>query len=163
MTNYEPGAGIEYADVVIRPPNLFLGGLTASAILELFYPIGPGLLQGSWKPIVIGLVFAAAGAVIAWKAVDQFRNAGATVPINEPTEALVTNGLYGITRNPIYIGLIVTYFGVALALTSGWGLLLLPWLVVTLHTGVVLREEQFLRRKFGDAYASYLEAVPRWL
>ena len=153
----------DVADVVIRPPNLALGCLAAAAILELIVPLGPGLAQGSWKPVVTGSVFVALGLVFGWGAVQRFLQAGTTVPIHEPTDALVTTGLFRLSRNPIYIGLITVYFGLCLMLTTLWGLLLLPVLVAVLHKGVVLREEEFLERKFGDAYRTYKAKVPRWL
>lgn len=76
---------------------------------------------------------------------------------------LVREGLYKITRNPIYIGLILTYFGLCLILTSVWMLLLLIPAAIVLHQGVVKREEEYLDWKFGEDYRRYLEQVPRWL
>ncbi len=161
----EQGAqdAVDAADVVMRPPTLALGCLAAAAILELVWPLGPGLAQGSWKPVAIGLGFMALGLGFGWAAVRRFFEAGTTVQIHEPTETLVTSGLYRWSRNPIYIGLITVYFGLCLALTTVWGLLLLPVLVAVLHKGVVLREEAFLEGKFGDAYRAYKAKAPRWL
>lgn len=151
------------ADVVIRPPVLFGSGLGAAMLLELIWPLGPGLAGGSLRPIAIGLAFLAGGVFIAWRAVTRFREKDTTVPIGEPTNALVTEGIFRISRNPIYIALITAFFGLSLALTTVWGLLILPFLVCVLHTGVVLREEAFLEAKFGDAYRAYMAKVPRWL
>ncbi len=73
------------------------------------------------------------------------------------------DGPYTITRNPIYIGLILVYFGLAIVMTSLWVLLLLIPVLMILQRGVVLPEEAYLERKFGDAYRKYKARVPRWL
>ena len=71
--------------------------------------------------------------------------------------------MYKATRNPIYIGLILVYFGLCIVLTSVWMLILLIPAVIILHRGVVKREEDYLTWKFGDDYRRYMSQVPRWL
>jgi len=152
-----------HANVLVRPPTLFLGALTAACLLELIAPIGPGLAKGTKLPIWIGLGLAVIGVGIAAKAVSQFTDAGTTVPINEPTDTLVTNGLYGLSRNPIYIAAIVFYVGLSIALTTGWALLMLPAVLMILKKGVIEREEAFLTEEFGETYLAYKSKVPRWV
>jgi protein-S-isoprenylcysteine O-methyltransferase Ste14 len=79
------------------------------------------------------------------------------------TATLVTTGVYAWSRNPVYAGLIVVYFGLVLALTTVWGLLLLPFVIAVLRHAAVLPEEDYLARRFGDAYRDYARKVPRWL
>jgi protein-S-isoprenylcysteine O-methyltransferase Ste14 len=81
----------------------------------------------------------------------------------EASTVLVRDGLYRVTRNPIYIGLILLYFGLSIVLTSVWVLLLLVPAVIVLHRGVVKREEDYLDWKFGEDYRYYVRQVPRWL
>lgn len=149
--------------VPVRPPNLFLGSLALGAILELIYPIGPGLAGGSARAVWIGLGIAVVGIALGWKAIVQFTEAGTTVPLDEPTDALVTNGLYAWSRNPIYVALTTAYSGLAIALTSGWALILLPFTLFFLQKTVIEREEELLAREFGDTYLEYKKKVPRWL
>jgi protein-S-isoprenylcysteine O-methyltransferase Ste14 len=85
------------------------------------------------------------------------------VPTNEPTRALVTTGVHGWTRNPIYLGMLLLYLGIGMAARSAWTLILAPPLALTLRYGVVAREEAYLERRFGDAYAAYKARVRRWL
>jgi protein-S-isoprenylcysteine O-methyltransferase Ste14 len=75
----------------------------------------------------------------------------------------VVAGPYQITRNPIYIGFVLAYFGLAVMLTSVWVLLLLIPVLMILQRGVVEREEDYLERQFGEAYRRYKARVPRWL
>ena len=152
-----------HVNALVRPPNLFLSGLTAGCVLELIAPLGPGLAGGSARPVWVGLGLVVIAVGIAAKAVSQFTQAGTSIPVDQPTDALVTNGLYGLSRNPIYIALVILYLGLSIALTSGWALLVLPFLIVILQRGVIEREEVFLAKEFGETYLSYKKKVPRWL
>ncbi|MGB6968314.1 MAG: isoprenylcysteine carboxylmethyltransferase family protein, partial [Methyloceanibacter sp.] len=76
---------------------------------------------------------------------------------------LLETGPYRFTRNPIYIGLVILYFGLAIVLTSAWMLVLLLPVLIVLQRGVVEREEAYLKTKFGDAYRQYQARMPRWL
>jgi len=92
-----------------------------------------------------------------------FRRAGTPVPTSAPTTALVTTGVHGLSRNPIYLGFVLFHLGLALLLNS-WGLLAtLGLLVLVLRFGVIAREEAYLSRKFGSDYEEYKARVPRWL
>ncbi|WP_108680841.1 isoprenylcysteine carboxylmethyltransferase family protein [Methyloceanibacter sp. wino2] len=153
----------DYADVAIKPPILFLGALLLGYVLTLWFPIGPGLAQPNGLGLTVGLVFVVVGFVLAVFPARRFRKAGTSVVPGEPSTVLVKEGAYKVTRNPIYIGLILIYFGLCLVLTSIWMLLLLVPTAIVLHLGVVKREEDYLSWKFGDAYRSYMNQVPRWL
>ncbi|GBE43105.1 hypothetical protein BMS3Bbin10_01177 [bacterium BMS3Bbin10] len=152
-----------HAEVLVRPPILYLGGLFAGCLIELFLPVGPGLAGGTLRPVAVGLGLAAIGLGIGLKGIRQFSNAGTSLQVDEPTQALVTDGLYRWSRNPIYIGLSVLYAGLAIALTTGWALLLLPVVIAVMNKGVIEREETYLATEFGEDYLAYKERVPRWL
>jgi protein-S-isoprenylcysteine O-methyltransferase Ste14 len=85
------------------------------------------------------------------------------VPTNQPTRALVTTGVHGWSRNPIYLGLFLVYGGIGLAARSPWALILTLPLAITIRYGVVAREEAYLERRFGKAYRDYKARVRRWL
>lgn len=75
----------------------------------------------------------------------------------------MTAGAFRHTRNPLYLGMLLMYTGLALLLDHFGPLLALPAVSAVLHRGVVEREEQYLALKFGDDYRAYQSAVPRWL
>ena len=97
------------------------------------------------------------------KASHRLRQAGTSVVPGEPSTILLESGPYRLTRNPIYIGFILVYFGLAIMATSVWMLLLLIPVLMVLQRGVVEREEAYLIEKFGEAYRKYQSRVPRWL
>ena len=151
------------ADVAIKPPFLFLGALALGCLLSLILPIPPGLAQPNTLALMVGLTFVAIGFLLAALSVRRFQLAGTSVVPGEPSTALVVKGPYAFTRNPIYVGFVLVYFGLAIMLTSLWVLLLSIPLLVILQRGVVEREEAYLDRQFGEAYRKYKARVPRWL
>ena len=150
------------AGVIARPPRLFLAALVLGHALDhlLSLPFGgPGgavrwFVTGA--AILIGLVLAAAG-------IRNFSRAGTPVPTIAPTRALVTSGVYGWSRNPIYLGMFLIYGGIGVAALSPGILFLLLPLAITIRYGVVAREEAYLERLFGDSYRNYISRVRRWL
>lgn len=151
------------AGVAIRPPFLFLGALALGCILTLALPLGTRLASPNGLALTAGLVFAGIGLLLAALAANRFRLAGTPVPVDRPVTALVTVGPYHFTRNPIYIGLVLLYFGLSIILTSLWAILLLVPVLFILERYVIVREEAYLEEKFGEAYRKYKERVPRWL
>jgi protein-S-isoprenylcysteine O-methyltransferase Ste14 len=151
------------ANVAIKPPVLFAGALALGYLLTRYVPIGPGLASPNGLGLAVGLIFVGVGFALALRAVQMFRRAGTHVAPGQPATALVTEGPYRFTRNPIYIGFVLVFFGLSIVLTSVWILLLLVPVLLILQRGVVLREEAYLEEKFGDAYRAYAGRVPRWL
>jgi protein-S-isoprenylcysteine O-methyltransferase Ste14 len=105
---------------------------------------------------VVGLAIVAAG-------VRNFSRAATPVPSNQPVRALVTTGIHGWSRNPIYVGMFLLYAGIGIVAGNPWVLILALPLVIILRYGVVAREETYLERRFGDAYRDYKARVRRWL
>ena len=150
------------AGVIARPPLLFLAalllGFVSDRLLPVPFPV-PTMDLTRWiiadSLILIGLTFFAAG-------IRNFSQARTPVPTNEPTRALVTTGIHGWTRNPIYLGMFLLYGGIGVAAQSPWILILTLPLAITIRYGVVAREEAYLERRFGDAYRDYKTRVRRW-
>ena len=151
------------AGVIARPPLLFLAALLIGFVLDrllgLPWPVPGGDLV-HWiiggPLILIGLALAAAG-------IGNFSRAGTPVRTITPTRALVTTGIHGWTRNPIYLGMFLVYGGIGAAAESLWTLVLTLPLAILIRYGVVAREEAYLVRLFGDAYRDYQARVRRWL
>ena len=111
----------------------------------------------------IGLATLAVGIVLMVLAGVQFRRKHTSVIPYIPTTAIIQSGPFRISRNPIYLADTLCYVGVAILLNTAWPLFLLPLVLLVVHRGVILREERYLERKFGDEYNSYKLRVRRWL
>ena len=88
---------------------------------------------------------------------------GTNVDPSLPATAVVTSGPYRLSRNPLYVGLALVYFGLTLALDSWWGIVLLVAVLIVMHRGVIQREERYLEQKFGDGYRQYRSTVRRYI
>jgi protein-S-isoprenylcysteine O-methyltransferase Ste14 len=102
----------------------------------------------------IGVVlYAAGGALRLWPVFVLGRRFSGLVAI-QPGHTLVTTGLYGVIRNPSYLGLLINAVGWALAFRSGVGLLLAALIIPPLLARI-RSEEALLQATFGDEYEAY--------
>jgi protein-S-isoprenylcysteine O-methyltransferase Ste14 len=134
----------------------FLLGVALQAWLPL--PFLPRPL--AWG---IGGALTAAEVVLMATAASTLLRGHGTLNTTAPSHALVTAGPYRVSRNPLYLALVLLYRGLACLLGVVWALPLLLPLVVYTQVGVIAREERYLERAFGDAYRSYRSRVRRWL
>ena len=164
-TSGRQAADTGIAGVIARPPLLFLAALLVGFVSDHVhllplpfsvprFGLGHRIIPGTL--ILIGLALFAAGIL-------NFSRARTPVPTNQPTRALVTTGIHGWTRNPIYLGMFLLYGGIGVAAQSPWILILTLPLAITIRYGVVAREEAYLERRFGDTYRDYKARVRRWL
>jgi protein-S-isoprenylcysteine O-methyltransferase Ste14 len=158
------GAAGDHPDVIARPPRIAYLFLGIGVILGWLWPL-PLLPAGSPATLRYGVGggLVALGLVVMTLAVRAFRNAGTNVETPKPATALVTDGIYARSRNPMYVALGLIFAGIAALADNGWlGLLLVPFLGV-LRIGVIAREERYLERKFGARYRAYRARIRRWL
>lgn len=81
----------------------------------------------------------------------------------QATQALIEEGPYRRSRNPLYVGLVALHVAMALLAPTLWAIVLTPVAVALLHWGAILPEERFLRARFGAPYEAYARRVRRWL
>jgi len=146
--------------VITHPPLLYAGALAAGALLDRLIPL-PVLAPGTGLVPGVAL-FVVALTLAGWSFV-LFRRAGTNVPTSKPATAIVTDGPYRFSRNPIYVALTTLSVGIALWTNSWWMLGLLMPTFVIMNIGVIDREERYLAAKFGDTYLAYKAQVRRWL
>jgi len=146
-----------------RPPLLFLAALVLGFALDRLLPLPlarPELASIGWTA---GGALVAIGVAIMAAGIRNFSRADTPVPSNQAVRVLVTTGIHGWSRNPIYVGMLLVYAGIGVAARSPWVLILVLPLFVILRYGVVAREEAYLERRFGETYRDYKAHVRRWL
>jgi protein-S-isoprenylcysteine O-methyltransferase Ste14 len=149
--------------IVAPPPLIALATLLLGLALEWLFPLHIlAAFTGRLTRICVGSALVAAGIAIAVAAVRSFRRAGTNVEPWKPTLVLATDGPYGLARNPMYVGVMLTLAGFGLALAADWVVILLAPMAIVLHVGVIKREERYLAAKFGAPYRAYLDRVPRY-
>lgn len=124
---------------------------------ELFFP-DTGVFR--FMGVIPGSIGAAIGLWCVWDFINTGK--GTPAPIDPPRH-LVIKGLYRLTRNPMYVGVLLVLFGEILFFESTVLIIYLFLVWLLFHLFVIFYEEPTLKDKFGSAYIQYMESVPRWL
>ena len=148
-------------EIIAAPPRLYLIAFTVSVILHLVHPVT--VTDQTLYRMAIGVTLLVINAILVRWAFVAMRTAQTSPHPYESSTALVVTGPFKFSRNPVYVAMTGLYFAAALIINSLWPLLLLLPLMVTMHVGVVLREESYLEQRFGAVYAAYKMRVRRWL
>jgi protein-S-isoprenylcysteine O-methyltransferase Ste14 len=156
------GGEPDVAGVIALPPLIYLGFLAAAVVLEALVPF-PVLAGYALGRYLVGTALGACGFVMIAMGTRRFVAAGTNIPPILPTTALVVDGIYRQSRNPLYLGMTLAYLGLSVAAGSLWAVGLVVPLLWVINVGVVAREERYLERKFGDAYRAYKARVRRWV
>jgi len=150
----------DHPGVLVFPPLLFViccaGGVIAHFCCPYRLPLEPWVRFGGVALGLSAVMFAIWGQ-------RTMKAAGTNVHPGMPALAIVAEGPFAFTRNPLYLSLIALFTAIGVALASPAFLVVLPPLALMLHFGVVLREERYLEAKFGDAYRAYKARVRRWI
>lgn len=141
----------------VPPPVIYAAGFVLGWALDAWV----GLSSGARLPLMGGAIVLLGAALGAW-ALLAFRRARTTWHPHGGTTAIVAEGPYEFTRNPMYVALTLGYVGFAFIVGSLGALLTLPGVLLWMSGRVIAREETYLRRKFGPAYEQYARRVRRW-
>lgn len=146
----------------IPPPVYLLIFAALMWLVQAWFPLWQ-LIPTPWNKTGLALIVAAV-LMDFWSLGLFFRAHTTFNPLHpERTRALVTDGPYRYTRNPMYVGLLVILSGWAIYLGGISSFLFLPLFVLVLTVQQILPEEKMLEQKFGDAYLEYKMRVPRWI
>ena len=112
----------------------------------------------------LGLALILVGAAVYFRCAWDFTFAGKGTPAPwDPPRRLVAGGLYQLSRNPMYVGVVTVLAGEAVICQSSVLLVYALAVAAGFHLRVLYYEEPVLRLKFGEPYERYCRAVPRWL
>ena len=145
------------------PPLYYLIGLLIGFVTQRFHPLYLAKPGHRVITYTLGGIWVLLGLLLAGWALFCFRRAGTSPIPHLPTAALVSNGPYRLTRNPMYLAMALVCVGISLAFNMLWPLLSVPVVMVVLDRVVIRKEERYLEAKFGDAYRQYKARVRRWI
>ena len=146
--------------MIAPPPLIYAGALAAGLLANGLYPLA-FVPRGLWR--VLGLPLILGGLLIGFLGFRAMRQAETNVDPRQPTTAIVTEGPYRFTRNPLYLSMTLVYAGITALANALPAAVLLPIVLRIMRRGVIEREERYLERKFGDEYRAYQQQVRRWL
>jgi protein-S-isoprenylcysteine O-methyltransferase Ste14 len=153
-------AAMDRAEVKILPPIVLAVVL---GLQVLFATLLPGRILPGAPAILVGLPFVLASIALVALALREISRARTSFDVRKPTTSIATTGVFGLTRNPVYLSMTPLVLGLGFMLNSPWSLLLAIPTGSALCLTAIRPEERYLEGKFGDAYRAYGSETPRWL
>jgi len=149
----------EFTPPKLLPPHYAVIG--AAAIIYLGLYVRDPVDLGVWR--YLGLLDIAFAAALMLDAVRQFAQAKTNIVPLTKSSALVTKGVFRFSRNPMYLGMILTLGGLAVLMSSAYAWLIVMTFALIIRYSFVRREEALMHKTFGDAYREYQQRTRRWI
>jgi len=157
--NHKDAAAVKFPPPLIPVIVILLGvGLKYVWALELGVELPtPGRYWAGGAIVVVSMSVLGAWPVL------MFRSSGQSVIPWTETPKIIAQGPYRLTRNPMYLQMVLVCLGFAVILSNLWILILTPVCVLILNRSAIKPEEAYLEKKFGDSYLEYKKKARRWL
>ncbi len=150
------------AGVYVPPPLIYAVIFILAMVAKSKFPIDIRLLR-SHQIHILGWVLIIITIGILLPSLWRFWRSKNTLITVKPATSLQTTGIYNYTRNPMYLGLMVLYIGLACLSENCWTLIFLPVLFLIIQYYIIYREEKYLERAFGEEFKVYKNKVRRWI
>ena len=144
----------------ILPPSYFFAALLVMAALHFLSPVAQ-LVSYPWQ--LLGLAPLLGGVALELIADSAFKKHRTTVKPFEKSAKLITDGVFYLSRNPMYLGFVLILVGMATLMGSLTPYAVIPVFAVLLDRVFVKVEERMLEEKFGQAWLQYKASVRRWI
>lgn len=152
------------AAVRVFPPGVPLLAVLLALGLERLWPLDLGIeVPAPVRDWLGGGIVGGAVLGLGLWSVVLFRRSGQSENPWKPTPRIVQRGPFRLTRNPMYLQLVLVCVGLSILLETWWLLLLTPVVAWALQRFAIRPEEAYLERKFGDEYRAYKRRVRRWI
>ncbi len=150
------------ARVRFPPPLVYLFGMASGALLHAFVLEIPFDIPTTAR-VVLSASVTLIGVGVLLSAVAKFKDMGQDVKPWKTTPEISTDGIYKVTRNPMYVGMALAQAGIGIGLSNLWIVAFVLPVLVVVYFIAVRPEEEYLASKFGESYQSYRNSVRRWL
>lgn len=148
------------ASKTILPPVYLFVSIILMIALHLLFPIVE-VIAYPW--LLLGCIPLAFGIALNLVADRAFKNFNTTVKPFKESSALITTGVFRVTRHPMYLGMTLILIGLALLMGSLAPLFITPVFTILMDQIFVKKEEQMLEEKFGKNWLDYRSKVRRWI
>jgi len=142
------------------PPTYLWIAIIVMVVIHFLFPM-KRIIPFPWD--LLGLLPLALGAALNIIADQNFRAAKTTVKPFQESAALITDGVYRISRHPMYLGFVLILLGLATLLGSLTPFLIIPIFAVAMDRVFIVVEERMLAEKFGQRWLNYVSQVRRWV
>ena len=148
--------------VYIPPPLMYVLIFIAAILIQKKIRINDSLFNLQITK-AIGIILLIISFFFLVTSLTKFFKSKNTLIPFKPASSLQTNGIYSISRNPMYVGLAIVYLGITCLAGNWWNIILFPLLLLIIQESIIKPEEKYLERAFKDAYFNYKKRVRRWL
>lgn len=148
--------------VYIPPPLFYVLAFLASVFIQKKFLINASVFHLKFTKAV-GILLLVISLFFLVASLRKFFLSKNTIILIKPASSLQTNGIYNISRNPMYVALTFIYLGLTCLIGNWWNIILFPLLFLIIQEYVIKREEKYLERAFGTEYSDYKKSVSRWL
>lgn len=152
----------DHPGVHVPPPLYYAIVFVISIYVQKIFPINSMFFETKLATI-FGILFISIGLIFVFPAVLRFFKTKNTLITIKPAKSLQTTGIYSFSRNPMYIGLLNIYSGLAFLLGCWWTIMFIPLVFLIITFLVIRKEELYLGRAFGKHYMEYRKKVRRWI
>ena len=158
--NTKVNTNADHSHISVDAPVLLGIAIVLTVLLQYFVPL-PSL--PSLPSRILGAILFFGGFALGMPAFRGMLRAKTSPNPHRPSTALVREGTYRFTRNPMYLGMLISYSGMFIFFQNPWFLLFLPFLVLSFTSFVIIPEEKYLEEKFGSEYLDFKSHVRRWI
>jgi protein-S-isoprenylcysteine O-methyltransferase Ste14 len=142
------------------PPTYFISALLACVIINLLYS-GKVLIPYPYN--LTGILPIVLGIMLNLLADQAFKKVNTTVKPFEESRVLVQDGVFRLTRHPMYLGMILIILGTVIILGSLIPFFIIPICVIVMEIVFIRIEEKMLEEQFGEQWLDYQKKVRRWI
>ncbi|HOI28125.1 MAG TPA: isoprenylcysteine carboxylmethyltransferase family protein [Melioribacteraceae bacterium] len=144
----------------ILPPTYFLSGIVLTLLIHFLIPF----IQIIEYPFnLLGLIPLIISGILNIAADNALKKFNTTVKPFEASTALVTTGVYRISRNPMYLGMFLFILGESIILGSIGSFVIPILFIIVINKRFISTEEKMLASEFREKYLSYCKVVRRWI
>ena len=144
----------------LLPPAFLFLCIIAMGFSHIFLPIAQLLL---WPVNIFGVIPLVLGLLLAGAGARQFKREGTNIRTFDDPDKFVTQGLFGYSRNPMYLGFAFAAFGAAIVFGCLMSLVIALAHLMVLDRWYIAFEEQRMAMQFGKEYQVYKNRVRRWI
>ena len=144
----------------ILPPTLFLFTIILMVVLQWLLPSQQWI---AFPYNLIGLLPLAIGLALSIQGSRQFSQINTNIKTFNDPDLFVTDGVFRISRNPMYLGMVIALLGIAMITGTVSALLLAVVFFIVTDRWYIAFEEAAMQRKFGERYTDYRSRVRRWV
>jgi protein-S-isoprenylcysteine O-methyltransferase Ste14 len=145
---------------MVLPPTYLWIAIAVMLALHFLLPLTKII---AWPWNLLGIIPLAGGIALNLIADNVFRTARTTVKPFQESTALVTSGVFRISRHPMYLGFVLVLIGLAVILGSLTPFIVVPVFAVLMDQVFIQIEESMLEEKFGQVWLEYKAKVRRWI